>query len=258
MEPAPNVKTAKINPFLPYLAVFQSDVKQTLRSWIYRFWVVMTLAAGGGYVAYNMGAIQEGGLLRPAQNTISDLLRWTMLGSVTLIIVLAAGTICSERGNVADSVLCRGISRHQYFLGKWHGRLSTILITYLLMAGTAIVGSSFLLHGERLSLLGCLVALVTVASILTMVVTCGVSISAMSTNTVFCIAVVWFLLYGGGFVLSFLPESYPSPDRALQRLPSVLKGEYNVQAMGRLIGGSLGMSIFLALIGLFTFSRRDV
>src|SRR5262245_59069108 len=121
--PAPNVKTVKINRFLPYWAVFQSDVKQILRSWIYRFWVFVTLAAAGGYLAYSSGARQEGGLVMLAQNTISDLMRWTIWGSITLIIVLAAGTICSERGNVADSVLCRGISRYQYFLGKWHARL---------------------------------------------------------------------------------------------------------------------------------------
>jgi hypothetical protein len=256
--PAPNVKTVKINRFLPYWAVFQSDVKQILRSWIYRFWVFVTLAAASGYLAYSSGARQEGGLVMLAQNTISDLLRWTVWGSITLIIVLAAGTICSDCGNVADSVLCRGISRFQYFFGKWHARLATILTTYMIMAIAAIVAAGFLLHGEHLSVIGCIAALITVAAILVLVITCGVSVSAMSTNTVVSIAVVWFLLYGGGFLLSFLPEQYPAPDRTLKLLPNILRGMYDLHSLSRLVGGSLGVSLFIAAIGLINFSRRDV
>ena len=59
---------------------------------------------------------------------LSDLLRWTLLGSVRFIVVLSAGSISSERGTLADSVLSRGISRHQYFLGKWHARLASVMV----------------------------------------------------------------------------------------------------------------------------------
>ena len=50
-------------------------------------------------------------------NTISS------LGLYGTIVVLTAGSISAERGTVADSVLSRGISRYQYFMGKWHARL---------------------------------------------------------------------------------------------------------------------------------------
>src|SRR5437868_5951192 len=95
-------KTFKFNPFLPYWAVFQLDLRQTLRSWIYQAWMFLTVAAAAGYLLYSLGAKQEGGWVVPAHNMISELLRWVLWGSATLIIVLAAGTICSERGNIAD------------------------------------------------------------------------------------------------------------------------------------------------------------
>ena len=52
--------------------------------------------------------------------------------------------------------------------------------------------------------------------------------------------------------------SYPSPDRALQALPYVLKGQYDLHMIGRLISGTLSASLLVALAGMIFFSRRDV
>src|SRR5437588_839542 len=255
--PAP-VRPVRMNRFLPYWAVFQADLKQTLKSWIYRVWVLVSLGAAVGYLLYRFGAKQVGGFVQPAPEMISDLLNWVALGSVTLVIVLTAGAICSERGTMADSVLSRGISRYQYFLGKWHARLVVVLATFFVIALLALVGSFFMLHSESLSLTGSAIALATVASLLCMVITCGVSVSALSNNTVVSIAIVWMVLYSAGFALSLLPESYPSPDRALQALPRVLKGFYDWQMVSRLVSGALALSLLVALAGMFGFSRRAV
>lgn len=248
----------KINRLLPYWAVFQADVKQTMRSWIFQAWMFLTMAAAAGYLLYSFGAKQEGNWVVPAHNMISEVLRWILWGSATLIIVLASGAICAERGNLADSVLCRGISRYQYFLGKWHARLTAILGTYFVMASLTMLGAAVLLHGEHLQLGGCLAALGTIAALLTLVITCGVSVSALSNNTVVSIAIVWITLYGFGFVLSYLPEQYPSPDRVLKNLPNMLRGLYDARSLSRLIAGSLIMSVVIALVGMVNFARRDM
>ena len=41
--------------FLPYWAVFQMDLHQTLRSWVYRVWVLLSLLAAVGYLIYRFG-----------------------------------------------------------------------------------------------------------------------------------------------------------------------------------------------------------
>src|SRR6516162_2986016 len=156
-------KSFKPLRFLPYWAVFQMDVHQTLRSWVYRVWLLLSLSAAIGYLLYRFGAYREAGMVQPASDLMSDLLRWTVLGSVTLIIILTAGSISAERGTMADSVLCRGISRYQYFLGKWHSRLVTVLGTFFTLAAVVLVGSFFLLRDENLSPVGGVVALLTVA-----------------------------------------------------------------------------------------------
>jgi ABC-2 type transport system permease protein len=249
---------AKINRFLPYWAVFQADLKQTLHSWIYRVWVLLSFGASIGYLLYRFGAKQVSGMMQPAPETVGDLMHWVIYGSLTLIIVLTAGAICAERGTMADSVLSRGISRYQYFLGKLHARLLLVLTTYFAMCLVALLGGVFLLHGEALTLSGSLVAIVTVASVLVIVVTCGVSVSAVSSNTVVSIAIVWIALYGVGFAMSLLPAVYPSPDRALHRLPDILRGSYDLRVAYELVLGSLVVSCVIGLVGMIFFSRRDV
>jgi ABC-type transport system involved in multi-copper enzyme maturation permease subunit len=250
-------KSVRINRWLPYWAVLQADVRQTLASWVYWTWVLVSLSAAVGYLIYRAGLYRGAGILQPASDLISDLLRWTVLGSVTLIIMLTAGSISSERGTLADSVLSRGISRYQYFLGKWHARLTAILGTYLILGLLALASSAILLD-EDLSGKGSLVALLTVAALLALVISCGVTVSALFNSTVLGIAVLWIVLYGTGFALSQLPVPLPSPARTLANLPHVLRGHFDLQALGELVAWSALGSCAVALIGMIYFARRDV
>jgi len=258
MEAVAPAKTPKFVRYLPYWAVFCADLKSTLQSWIYRAWVLLSFGASLGFLLYRFGAKQVGGFVQPAPETMSDILTWITLGSITLVIVLTAGTICSERGTMADSILSRGISRYQYFLGKLHARLAAVLGTFLVIAVLSLAGSFLLLHGESLTFSGSVVALLAVMSILAMVTTFGVSISAICHSTVLSIAIVWMILYTGGFILSLMPADYPSPDRMLQRLPDVLRGFYDLQTVSRLVSGALSMSLLAATTGMVFFSRSDV
>lgn len=250
-------RPVSINRWLPYWAVFQADMRQTTQSWVYRIWVLVSILAAVGYILYRFGLSHEAGIVQPASKLVADLLRWTLLGSVTLIVVLCAGSISSERGTMADSVLSRGISRHQYFFGKWHSRLVTVLATFWVLAASALIASVFLLH-EDISILGGLVTLAAISALLVAVITCGVTVSAMCNSTLLGIAVLWVVLYGGGFALSLLPASYPSPARLLTALPFMLKGQYDGQMVTRLACGALGFSQAVACVGLVYFARRDI
>jgi len=245
------------NRWLPYWAVLQADFVQTLGSWIYRVWALVSLLAAAGYILYKYGLSREGGITQPASQLIADLLSWSLLGSVSLVVVLTAGAISSERGTMADSVLSRGISRYQYFFGKWHSRLASVLLTFLLMSLASLIASATLLH-EDLSWAGCAVALATVACMLAAVVSCGVAVSAIVNSTLLGIAVLWVLLYGGGFMLSLLPARYVSPDRALASLPFILRGNYDLDGLAKLMAGCGVLSVLAALVGLFHFGRRDI
>jgi hypothetical protein len=257
MDVSTPVKPVKFRRWLPYWAVFQSDLRHTLTGWTYRVWVLASVLSGVGYLLYLSGVDRKAGIVQSASNFIGDLLRWSVLGSVTLIIALTGGSISGERGILADSVLSRGISRYQYFLGKWHARLVIVLGTFLAMGLAALLASYFLLH-EDMKLIGCLIALATVSALLMVVTTCGVTTSAISNSTVLGIAVLWIVLYGLGFGLSLLPARSPTPDYALNNLHSILRGFYDWDVLSRLISYSAGGSFVVALVGLIYFARRDV
>jgi ABC-2 type transport system permease protein len=136
--------------------------------------------------------------------------------------------------------------------------LVVILGTFLLLASLALGGACFLLHSDALTISGSLMAIAVVGALLALVVTSGVTVSALSTSTLVSITLVWLLLYGTGFLMSLLPAHYPSPDRALQSLPNVLRGYYDLSMIGRLISGSLSLSLLVAIAGMIGFARRDV
>jgi hypothetical protein len=261
MDATPAVVTLRFNKFLPYWAVLQTDLRQTLRSWVYRLWVLMSVLAAGGFLLYRVGLHKEAGIFQSAAAQCGDLFRVMVVGSLALVVVLAVSAISSEKGTVADSVLSRGISRHQYFLAKWHARLVVVTATFALLAAGVLLGGYFLFKSDAesdLTLAGGLAAVVAVAAVLAVIVSWGVVIGALTNGTVLGITVFWLVLYGTGFLLSFLPEPWPSPDRELGRLKFVLQGQFNEKLLTDLVLGSAVLCGLAAVVGLVGFSRRDV
>jgi ABC-2 type transport system permease protein len=261
MEATPAVVTLRFNKFLPYWAVLQTDLRQTLRSWVYRLWVLMTVVAAGGFLLYRVGLHKEAGIFQSAAAQCGDLFRLVVVGSLALVVVLAVSAVSAERGTVADSVLSRGISRHQYFLAKWHARLVVVVATFAVLAAAVLVAGYFLFRDDAesdLTLVGGLAAVLAVSAILAVIVSWGVVIGALTNGTVLGITVFWLLLYGAGFLLTLLPEPWPSPERELGRLKFVLRGQFNEILLGNLVLGSVVLCTAAAIVGLVGFSKRDV
>ena len=257
MDQQPPVVTVRFNKFLPYWAVLQTDLRQTLRGWVWRTWVLATLAAAVGYLLYRLGVYREAGIVQRASLLVGDLLRWSLIGSGLLVVVLTVGGVSAERGTLADSVLSRGISRYQYFLAKLHARLFCVIVTFLVLTAGVLVASHFMVQ-EDVSWDGSLVALAVLAALLAVVATCGVTVGALTTNPVLGISLLWVVLCAAGFLMSFLPKAYPTPDRVLAKLPQILQGLYDVQALGRMAGYGLAAAAAVALLGMIGFSRSDV
>lgn len=261
MEQNPAVVTVKFNKFLPYWAVLQTDLRQTLRGWVYRLWVFMAVLALGGVLLYRVGIHKEAGMFQSAAVQCGDLFRMLVLGSLALIVVLAVSAVGAEKGTVADSVLSRGISRYQYFLAKWHARLGLVVATFAVLAVSVLAATYFLFKSDAesdLSLVGGILAIIAVCAVLVAIVSWGVTIGALTNGTVLGITVFWLLLYGAGFLLTLLPDSYPSPDRELSRLKFMLMGQYNTALLTNLILGSLIASAAAAMVGVLGFSKSDV
>ena len=262
METTTTVSPTKINRLLPYWAVLQTDLRQTLRGWVYRLWVLVMVVAAGGYLLYEFGARNEAGIFHNGSVQLKDVFRSVALGSLALVAVLGVGSISSERATVADAVLSRGISRYQYFFAKWHSRTVSVVGTFCLFA-FVVVAAHLLLFGRThdesdVTVRGAAIASLAIGAGLAVLVALGVSIGALSNGTVTGITAFWLLLYGGMLVSSLLPEPYPSPGRVLERHQIILRDKYDDGLVWRYLGGAAALSLAAATVGAVGFNRKDV
>lgn len=257
MDAPTQAPTIRFNRFLPYWAVLQTDLRQTVRSWVYRLWVLMCLAAAAGSILYKVGVQREAGIVQAASVQTGDLLRGLVVASLGLVALLAVGGIGGERSTVADAVLSRGISRHQYFLAKWHARVVVVLTTFAALAAV-VLGAHHVLFDPDLTASGGLAAVAMVSAVLLVVISWGVTIGALSSGTVIGITLFWLLLYGGFVLLSLLPEPYPTPERMLGRLKFVLRGQYDVGVVVQVAVAGAVLSAAAAAVGVVGFARKDV
>src|SRR5262245_62515087 len=107
---------------------------------------------------------------------------------------MVAVGISWERGTAGDCVVSRVITRFQYFLGKWHARLIAILGTFFVMGVIILATSLCMLHGDNLKIMGAVMALIAVTAIMAAVITCGVTVSAITNTTLVSIAIGWIVI----------------------------------------------------------------
>jgi ABC-2 type transport system permease protein len=277
MDAPTGTSKIRFNRLLPYWAVLQTDLRQTLSGWVYRLWVMMAVVAVGASLVYKFGVQHEAGITQFAAAHGGNMLRGLVVGSLGLIALLAVSGVGGERTTVADAILSRGISRHQYFLAKLHSRLLVVLATFLALSLGSLAAFHYMLEGN-LKLDGGLVAVGTVAAALAVIVTCGVTIGALANGTVMGITIFWVLLYGGIVGLSVLPESWPTPDVLLGvseasqsggrdslpirdvsgRMKNMLAGTYNTTAFTEMLVLCGGLCAAAAAVGMIGFSRKDV
>jgi ABC-2 type transport system permease protein len=257
---APSIR---FNRFLPYWAVLQTDIDQTVRSWVYRLWLILMGVVAVGYVLYKLGAANAGAYESVAVQT-DDLLRALAIGSLSLISLLAVSSISSERGSIADSVLSRGISRHQYFLAKLHARLVVILGTFVTVSALVLIAYTLLFtpatngSGVNVTFWGGIVGIAMLTAVLAIVVAWGVAIGSVSSGTVIGITVFWIVIFGGMMILSRLPNDYPNLKWLVDGLRNVLRGGIAMGDITRFLIASAVLTVIGSVVGLGLFAKRDV
>ncbi|MCX8138639.1 MAG: ABC transporter permease, partial [Gemmataceae bacterium] len=212
-----------------------------------------------GFFLYRVGVQQEAGLVQSAAVLCAEALRAAFLGSLAVVVILSVAAISSERGTVADAVLSRGISRHQYFLARQHARVILVGIAFALISTGIIAAGSLLFRGEAdISLSGAAVVIGLLSLLLAVVAAVGVVLGALTNSAVLGITIYWLLLYGGGLLLMLAPESWPGPERELTRLRYVLQGYYSAAYYGRIALTAIAIAFAATICGLIGFSRKDV
>jgi ABC-2 type transport system permease protein len=247
----------RFNRLLPYWAVLQTDLRHTVQSWVFRLWVILTLAAATGYGLYKVGIHREAGLVQSASMHTGDLLRGVAVATLALVALLSVSAVSSERSTVADAIHCRGISRYQYFLAKWHARTVAITFAFAMLSMAIFASYHYLLDPDLTWAGGAAVTVIAVAA-LAAVIAWGVTVGALANGTLLAITLFWMLLYGVILLSSFLPDPFPTPAFVFARMRSMLRGNYESWQVARTVGLLLGIAAVGAAVGLLGYRKKDV
>lgn len=243
--------------FLPYWAVLKNDLGQTLGGGLFRACFLVVLALSTGLLVHRAAIYKEAGRLVHASTFAAEILTLFVLVGSTVVIVLSAGAIAGEREVLADSILCRGVSRWQYYLGKLHARLFGIIGGMLLIC-LMVVAAGLILLKPDVTPIGLALAFGLVASILSVVVSLGVALSARVNSSVLGIAILWIIVYGVGTALFYFEVGTFRFQEMLRALPEIVEGQTEVWVQVRLIAGFSLAAACIALLGGMAFSRRDL
>jgi len=241
------------------------DLRQTLRGWLYRLGLLAVLLVSVGVLLNRVAVHRQTGLVQYASVHVGDFLQYSILFGAALCVLFAGGAIAGERGTMTDSILCRGVGRWHFFLGKWAARQATIVGGFLVVGMLYMVACVFLLKSD-LDFDHCLTALILAAAVLGLMVSLTVAVSALAHNTLLCVGLMLAVLYGlmaflwlvplGNFSLIKFLNAFPAMIRAAD--PETTNFVPPMLPYLKLAGHLTLAGCGAALAGMLVFIRRDV
>ena len=211
--------TARKRSIAAFYSLLQYDLSILWRSWIIRFWFLLTV----------IGSVTAVLLARNYSDQTSFFISWALvlysgLGSFVALIV-SASAISAERSFLGVAVISRGIAPTPYLLAKLFSRSITILSLFLIV----MIPTMFMVQAQGLTndmtTNGMLLALGYWSLMLTVLVFLGVTFSVMFTNTLVGITVLGVFWYMGLVLLAATYAGDLTADGVLGGLPLVLRGE---------------------------------
>lgn len=285
MDSAAPITQFVLSRLLPVLAVFREDLRQQARHWSVYAWVLVASGFAGLMLASHAGSrattstsyslgkaetqfkdhlseLEHSGPAAAATGDMTTslfaarLVSLHVLGLSTLVILLAASAVPSEAEILPEAILCRGISRWQYFLAKEAGRIAGCLAVFcLLTIGGSVI--AVLRLPNDLSLAGMIGLMWRGGVFLALIAGISFAGGSLFGSPMWGAGVVWMALYGLGITVGILEIQPVSPVALSESLPQIARGAATPA------GETLTRTLWIAtaalnVVALVRFSRRDL
>jgi ABC-2 type transport system permease protein len=204
----------------PFWAIASADLRGLFRSRITYVWL---LAAVFIQVIRTLGASGGGTTSSVVPSGLSDFIYiWSLV-----IIGLAASSVSSEAGELADSIMSKSVTRMDYVLAKFSSRIAYTLVSFSLVTAV-LVGLALRLEVGDYSASGLAAAILLVALTLVMLTAVGVGLSIVMPSTVTSIVALLVLWYSMTIFFPVIGLGVLSPGSILGELPDVVKGAWGL------------------------------
>ncbi|MBL8822024.1 MAG: hypothetical protein JNJ77_05500 [Planctomycetia bacterium] len=245
--------------WLPLWSILEMDLKQTVKGWLYRLGLLLALIVSVGVLLNRASVHRETGFTQYASVHVGDFLHYTIIFGAALSALFTANAIAGERGNLIDSTLCRGVGRWHFFVGKWAARSVAVLGGFLFVGLIFMVASVFVLKSD-LDFDHCLVAIILVGSVLWLMVSITMAVSATVNNTMLSLGIVLAVLYGLMALLWKVPMGNFTLVRFLDVFPMLIRTDTTLPMVPYLkFSGYVALTgCIAAFTGMIYFMRKDV
>lgn len=271
---------ARTNPrmaerLLPFWAVLVDDLRQTTRHWAIWSWGVLALLAALVWsvsaqpTASPRESVPPTEAAAPVEAVVVEHKRPTaaefggrILGAHLLlwaafVIALGASTISAEAEIAPEAILCRGVSRWQYYLSKCISRAGMVAVLFTVLTSIPI-GLAALRLDNDLNFSATVHAMWIGLLYLCTLTLIGVAASSWFGNALISVVVCWMGLYGVGIVVAVLELSGLSPVGLSAQLPLLLRGEQAIVQDHHLLTVLTTTALLSTTVSLGHFSFRDV
>jgi ABC-2 type transport system permease protein len=212
----------------PFWAIVQADLRSLFRSKITYGWL---LAAVFIQVVRTLGSRSVGTTSTVVSSGLSDFIYiWSLV-----IIGLAASSVSSEAGELADSIMSKSVTRLDYVLAKFASRIAYTLVGFSVVTAV-LVGLALKLEIGDYDAFGLASAILLVALALVMLTALGVGLSIAMSNTVVAMVTLLVLWYAMTFFFPVLGLGALSPGSVLSELPAMVKGAWSWEEWETVVG----------------------
>ena len=238
----------KLKP-TPFYAIYEADVMTLLKSKMVIAWTIISFFIGS--------LILLGSVLSEAKDRIGSNL-WLFVYVWSLMIIgLSAGSISSEAGVIADSLLSRSVKRYEYIIAKILSRCSVVLMVYFIVTFILSLIAVRIAPIGDIDFGGWLRAVLMVGLVLAFLTILGVTFSTISPSTVVSVIVVLLAWYMMLFALPVAQLDMASPGYLVDHASRVMTGYWD-DTLWEMAGIYVVFCLILTLIALYYFEEKDL
>jgi ABC-type transport system involved in multi-copper enzyme maturation permease subunit len=194
---------------MPYLALLEHDLRALWASRLVRLWLAATAVVTLLLVAANWIKFQDATLIS------SLLFPYLVFPWFFVVVVLGVSPVSGARAEVlADGILSRPVSRHEYLLAAWSARVLLVLGVYLVVTVPAVAIVTLAkrpVPEDTVTLFGIVSALGVVGLVLTFLVSLGFLAGTLLRKPLLAAVVLVFVWYPIGIVLNVFSLEEFSP-----------------------------------------------
>ena len=233
----------------PFWAIAQADLRALFKSRITYGWL---LAAVFVQVVRTLGSASSGVTSSVVSSGLSDFVYvWSLV-----ITALAASSVSSEAGELADSILSKSVTRLDYVLAKFASRITYTLVCFSVVSAV-LLGLSLRLDVGDYSALGLASAVLLVALAMVTLTALGVALSIALPSTVVAIVALLVLWYSMTILFPVVGLGLASPGSMLGELPGVIKGAWGWDEW-ETAGAFLAISVASLALSSAYFHSKDI